>query len=140
MIDMEKNFDVNTNFELWSKELTNEEKKSLCSSVFNDKDLSTDFEWLHYDNYVENDDMVGNKHQLSFYNNNCLWQLDYTAYESGTMTLRCVYSPSDQAYEKSFNDICELLCGDSFSDWLIQHTTYNCDERNFIVEYFYIDE
>lgn len=137
---MEKKFNANTDFELWSKELTDGEKKRLCSSVFNDKDLSSDFEWLHYDNYVENDDMVGNKHQLAFYNSNCLWQLDYTAYESGTMALRCLYFPSNQAYEKSFNDISELLCGEPFSDWLIQHTTYNCDGRNFIVEYLYIDE
>lgn len=139
---MEKKFDLHTDFEFWSKELTSEEMGKLCPSVFNEKDLTTDFEWVHYDNYVENNELVGNYHQLAFYNNHCLWQLTYIANESGEMTLQCLYSPNDEAFGYSFDEICDLLCDESVSEDsnLIECVTYKSNERKFIVGYFYIDE
>lgn len=139
---MDKRFDSHTNFEFWSKELTAEEIDKLCQSLFNEKDLTTDFEWLHYDNYVENNELAGNYHQLAFYNNHCLWQLTYVANESGEMTLQCLYFPNDEAFSCSFNELTDLLCDKSVSEDnnLIEYVTYESNERKFIVDHYYIDE
>lgn len=145
---MENKFSANNDFEFWSKDLTKDERNSLETLVFNERDLCTDFEWLHYDMYVENESLSGHKHQLAFYNNNCLWQLEYTAFESGNMKLQCVYAPSEDAYSDSFDEICDLLCNfaDNNDDYLtddnyiIEHINYKSKERVFFVEHFYIDD
>lgn len=138
---MENKFNVDRDFEFWSNELTKDERKNLEMLVFNEKDLCTDFEWLHYDMYVENDAMSGNKHQLAFYNNSCIWQLDYTAFESGNMKLQCVYAPSEDAYSDSFDEMCDILCSDpSMDERIIEHTIYKAKERVLFVEHFYLDD
>lgn len=139
---MEKKFDLHNDFEFWSKELTEDEKTKLRQCSFDDKDLSTDFEWLHFDNYVEDNELTGVSHRVAFYNNNCLWLLCYSYSVSGKMTLQCVYSPSDEAFEKSFNEISKLLCDEEVSEnsTIFEHAIYNCKERIFFVAYYYIDE
>lgn len=139
---MEKKFDLHNDFEFWSKELTSDEKAKLSPCSFDDKDLSTDFEWLHFDNYVEDSEQTGILHTLAFYNNNCLWQLSYSYNVSGKMTLRCVYSPNDELFEKSFNEIAKLICDERVSEnsEIFEHAIYNCKERIFFVTYYYINE
>ena len=139
---MEKKFDSHKDFEFWSKELTSEEMAKLSPCSFDDKDLSTDFEWLHFDNYVEDNEQTGILHRIAFYNNNCLWQLCYSYNVSGMMSVQCVYSPSDEMFEKSFNEISKLICDESVSENsdIFEHAIYNSKERIFFVGYHYIDE
>lgn len=96
----------------WSKELTEEQKQKLNSMHLDDEDITTDFDWLHYDNYVENYDTDKKTHQLAFYNNDCLWQLTYF-FGGAYFRLECVFEPSEEKFKKSFEDIKDLLLGDS---------------------------
>ena len=92
----------------WSKELTEEQKANLVVMPLNDKDIVTDFDYLHYDNYVENDELRGKVHQIAFYKDNCLWQIEYT-FGYNIFTLRCVYEPNEEAFNKSCESIKEIL-------------------------------
>lgn len=101
------------NFEnSWSKELTIEQKSKLIAMHLDDKDILTDFDWLHYDEYVENSGTSGKSHQLAFYNNDCLWQLTYS-FGGVYFRLECVFEPSEEEFKKSFEDIKDLLLGDT---------------------------
>lgn len=136
---MDKQVVFKADIDFWSRELTEEEKKNLDLMVFDDKDLCTDFDWLHFDNYVENNNKQGKEHQIAFYNNNCLWQLNYT-YGCGGMSLQCVYSPNEQVYNESYEAMKDLLCECSVDeDYPVVHTIYKKKERLFLVEHFAID-
>lgn len=118
--------------EFWSKELTAEQKSKLIAMHLDDKDILTDFDWLHYDEYVENSGTSGKSHQLAFYNNGCLWQLSYS-FGGIDFTLECVYEPSEEKSKKSFEDIKDLLLADTS---LIVHIQFKENNHNIRVAYY----
>lgn len=96
--------------EYWSKQLTSEEKDNLEPMRLNNKDILTDFDFLHYDNYVEDEDLCGDSVQIAFYDNNCLWQIKYI-FNDEKFTLRCVYKPNKDAFRTSYQSIRSKICG-----------------------------
>lgn len=125
--------------DLWSKELSSDEKKSMNVMRLNDKDILTDFEFLHDDNFVEVESE--NVNRIAFYNNNCLWQILY-AFNDSSFSLDCLYSPTSDYFDKSFKDIKERLfaCTDN-SDELspIVHLMVREDKRVIIVTHYSLD-
>lgn len=123
-----------TNF--WSKNLTEEEKIKLIALLLDDKDILTDFDYLHNEEYIENEECDGKKHQIAFYNKNCLWQLNYSF--GGTyFTLECIHEQNKASFERSFNDIKERLfvCTDG-EDTPIVHIVAKNDNHYLIVGYY----
>ena len=123
----------------WSKELTRKQKANLVVMPLNDKDITTDFEFLHHDNYVENDKLSGEKHQIAFYHKNCLWQIEYT-FDGELFTLRCVYEPNEETFNKSYESIKEILFECTTEDELspIVHILTTKDKHFLNVKYYSI--
>lgn len=121
--------------EFWSKELTTEQKSKLRVMYLDDKDILTDFDWLHYDEYLENSGTIGKSHQLVFYNNGCLWQLSYS-FGGIDFTLECVYEPSEEKFKNSFELIKDLLLADTS---LIVHIQFK-ENYHFIRVAYYMEE
>ena len=123
----------------WSKKLTEEQKSNLEIMLLNDKDIITDFDFLHYDNYVENEETNGKHHQIAFYHKNCLWQIEYT-FGGEMFSLKCVYEPNKEAFNNSFDSIKELLFECTTEDELspIVHIVTSEENHFIMVEYYSI--
>lgn len=101
--------DYGTNKTIWSRELT-EQQKDYADVLFLDgKDLSLDFDYLHNGEYIEKKrESKDESHTLIFYCQDCLWRLSYE-FGGMSMFLDCIISPSDKAFDKSFEEIKKRL-------------------------------
>lgn len=124
-----------------SKKLSDNEKEKLVFLHLDNKELITDFSYLHDDCYTENEPWNSDEHQIAFFNNNCLWRLRYSFGDSFFL-LNCVYEPSEIAFENSFANIKERLfaCTEDEHDTPIVSIATKKDRRWLLVYHFALEE
>lgn len=101
--------------------------------ALNDRDMVTDFDFLHYDNYVEDEELCGDVIQIAFYGNNCLWQIRFIC-GGEKFTLRCVYEPNKSAFRVSYQSIRNKIFGSTNENDFSPIVRLITSEENRLIE------
>lgn len=92
----------------WSKNITEEEKTNLFLLTFDDN-IVKNLSFLHHNKYTENSNR-NHKRQITFYYNDCIWQIEYIL-GWAMLTLQCVFEPNEDIFNYSFERLIDnLLC------------------------------
>ena len=126
---------------IWNVDIAEEQKDRLVPAILDDKDILTDFDYLHSEEFIEqvnpNND---NEYQIAFYNNGCLWVITYI-YGCETFRLKCLYKTDKELFKTSLNDIIERVVTDfDENNQLVIHFYELEDKDTFEVEYYHIDD
>ena len=99
--------------EFWNKEISNEDKIKIESLFLDDKDINTDFFFIHNDDFIEN--INGSKHEIVFFEENCVWQIVYVE-GSQHFRLECISYNNLNDCKKAFENLKDKLfqCDDCY--------------------------
>ena len=127
--------------DIWNIDINEIGKDRLDAALLDDKDILTDFDYLHSGNFIEqknpHKDM---EYQVAFYNFSCLWMLTYI-YGGESFSLKCLLKADEERFKASLKDITERIVTDFDEDnQLVVHFYELDDKETFVVEYYHIDD
>lgn len=126
---------------IWNVQLTEEEKAELIPAEFDDKDLLTDFDYLHGGDYIERQSPNDSRlyYILFFDEHCCAWQLLYS-HNGNSFGLNCI-SRNTSNFGEVWRDMLERVNTEYDEDNpLVQETIIDKEHQSVSVFYYHRPE